>query len=212
MFERTTCTLVLIFLLITAFGQELVVSTPKQRLLPLENHVEICVNGYSFESLYATNSNGTIRKTERGFVIHPEKPGNTAVKVFSISGADTVYIGTEFLRVHSLVPYIDLHISGNFGGIIAKDKLLNSYEIRAELINQDISLIFPISKYRLIIMRGDSLVHSKTYNSNRFDTELKNVLMLTKSGDYLYFLDVEAKNIKETRPDYSLDGVTFTIE
>ncbi len=211
MIERTILTLILNFLLISIFGQDFVVSTPKQRLLPLDNLVQICANGYSFESLYVTNTNGTIRKTDRGFIIHPLKPGNTKIEVYSIIGNDTILIGTKYIAVHSFVPYTEASLSGKRRGTISKKTLLAQIGLRADVINQEIQLSFPITSFRLIIMRGDSLIFTKVFSSFRFDNEIKDAFSLTESGDMLHFLEITAEN-PISKKNTILEDISIMVE
>ncbi len=211
--KRVISTILINLILISVFGQEIVISTPKQRLLQsLENYIEICTNGYSFESLYVTNSNGTIRKTESGFIIQPKKPGNTSLNVYSINSADTIFIGSKLLEVHPLIKYSEVYLPGANGSLISKKSLISQIGLDAQLINQDISLRYNISSYRLIILRGDSLIFTREFDSFKFGDEIKDAFKLTISGDKIYFLDIFVQSIEDNEKTMKLNDISLIVD
>jgi hypothetical protein len=193
-------------------AQDFLISTPKQRLLPMKNSIEIIVDGLSFDSLYLTSTNGTVSKIDSRFIIHPERPGNTCIKVHAISGEDTLYIGNKLIDVHSFFQYTKVSLAGSKGGVISKESLLSQYGLSADVINQDIDIRFPISSFRVIILRDDSLLYTGVLDSNKFDTKTMNAFKETKSGDVLHFVDIFASNPKDKEKKYKLDGISIRIE
>ncbi len=208
--SKIVSTSFLCFFLMPIFAQDIVISTPKQRILvPLDNQVEICANGYSFESLYATNSNGSIRKTDRGFIIHPEKPGNTKIDVYSIHKDDTIFIGSKLIDVRSVVAYTEVSLAGKKSGAISKELLSAQIGLRADVVNQEINLSYHITNFRLIIMRGDSLIYTKVFDSYRFENEIMDAFKLTEPGDMLHFLEIVATDRVRK---FNLDGISVMVE
>ncbi len=207
--SKIVSTSFLCFVIMPLFAQDIVISTPKQRLLPMENPIEIIVDGYSFESLYMTASNGTVRKLDKRFLVHPEKPGNTCLDIYSISGIDTIHVGKKCIQVHSFLPYTEVMLLGARKGKISKKILIAQIGLSSEVINQEISLSFPITSFRLIIMRGDSLIYTNVFNSHRFDNEIKDAFKLTEPGDMLHFLEIVATDRVRK---FNLDGISVMVE
>jgi hypothetical protein len=200
------------FVFLPLKSQDFVISTPKQKLYPMENHVDIIVKGVPFDSIYLTSTNGYVRKEENHFVIQPKKPGNTLIKVFVISGIDTNYIGVKEIRVESFFAHTEVALSGVNRGMISKQQLLAQFGLEADVINLDISISFQITDFRLIIMRGDTFVYTFKSDTNRFSEEIKKGFKLVQSGDILHFVDIKILDPMDNKKKINLKGISCEIK
>lgn len=159
------------------------------------NYLSVVVGGIPSDSLLLTTDNGNIEREQNGWMIYPKKVGNASISVYKTVNADTVFILKKYFKVITFVEYVHVSIlTMEHNDTASKSKLLAAKTIDARVYDLDIDLALRIEKYRVIILRGDSLIFCREMIGNKVSEEFKKYIKQTKTNDTIYFVDIIARD------------------
>ncbi len=193
-------------------AQKAVVANLKMNVayVGVANPLDILVEGYNWDDLNVTVSNGRIEKNkkERLYDYFPKRQGKDYIVVASNKKPFKVIAKIEF-RV-KLIPDVYPYIAGVDRKKIQKDKLLHSDSIEVMIRGFDWDHGFIIQNYSIIILRKDSVLFIKNdFQGSLFPNALKKEFKKTKDGDKILLYNVAY--MTPSRDTIELVGANFTI-
>jgi len=206
------CILILIFVPISIFGQDVVVSATRENRFyrGIDNPIQIAVSGVRVKTIFVKTDNGTIEKIGNSLYLYKSKEkGRTQIFVYKISRKDTILLDTKYFRVKDL-PYPTALVGSMKEGVVKKSVLVGCSGLRCQLDGFDINLTYKIIGYTAIIVRKNGDVWSQDFESAQFSPELKMKLRETEIGDRIYFEDIRV--VPPWGEVLMLDGIRFEIE
>lgn len=170
----------------------------------VDNPVEIVVQGISSDKLTATVSDGTIKKTDKGWFV---APGSQEKLTITVSAAGKKVAENSF-RVKS-IPNPVAKFGGRSEGSIDKESAVSTMEIVADLTSFDWDLNFKVVAYKFVCHKA-GFVNELAAKSNRITDQIRTVIRGLNSGDKFGFEDILAVG-----PDgkiRSLNSILLSIE
>jgi len=163
--------------------------------LGIENPVQIIVSGISSSNIFATISQGTIRRVENGFTVKPSKIGDCIINVTAKNkNNELIDLGERFFRIKKIPsPYAIIDATPRSDGTFEKAELLLANRIDCGL-NADLeydSMNLFITSFALTITKN-GWDRTAVSNSNRFTSEQKSLIRATEDGDKIYITQIAA--------------------
>jgi gliding motility-associated protein GldM len=173
-------------------SQDAVVAATNMNILYLGiiNPVEIAVSGVSSDKISVTLTNGTIKKVSNGWVVIPEKTGES---IFTIS-VNGKKVADKIFRVKTIPSPVAVFARKN-SGAVSKEVALKVETLEAELADFGWDMNFKINSFSFILSdgSGDRVEFAK---DNRITERMKSLMTSLQTGQSIYF-----KDIKATGPD-----------
>ncbi len=146
------------------------------------------------DSVWVVTSNGRVQQDSCRLEIVPAQVGETSLSFYHISSRDTSQIATRKFRVVN-IPLPQATLYKRISGALSKKALLGSSGLEADynywqILGCGVSAI--ISSYRVIVLRGDSLVGTMNVEAAHFTDDVKSIFEKMESGDKVYFMDIWA--------------------
>lgn len=158
------------------------------------NYFRFSVNGIHCDSISVSNSNGRIKRLDScSFWIIPENEGEVFLSFYSISHQDTTLLGFRHFNVINPAPPATLY--RKHGGVLSKEALTKASGFEADYLHWQVGgcgVSATIKSYRVLVLRGDSLVGTINVEAASFTDEVKTIFEKMESGDKVYFMDIWA--------------------
>ena len=157
----------------------------------VDNPVSIAASGVAEDKLRVSISNGTIKKTGKGYSVRVKRAGKATIKVNADIGGNSRSMGTADFRVKR-VPDPVAKIGGLKGGRMKKNKLLAIGKVQAIMENFDFALRYTIVGYTVSATIGGFEEEAKG-GSAKFNGKQRTLIKKIKPGRKIYFEDIRAK-------------------
>lgn len=201
-----------LFIPFSCAAQQTAIANAKFNILYIgvDNPLDVVVENTPCEALILSTDNGTIRGKGCRYTAMPQTPGEMRLSVKKISGGDTLDVTVQQFRVKR-IPNPIAWIGPGISGRIKKQLLIAHQGIGTTIENFDIQVSAPVTRFRMLLMRGDTLLAVHTVKSNRFDEPIKTSFAQIKPGDRVYFLDIYAR-VPGNPHEVKLNAIELEVE
>lgn len=204
----------LLFLLIpfSCAAQQTAIANLKSNILYIgvDNPLDVVVENTPCETLILSTDNGAIRGKGCRYTAMPQTPGEMSLSVKKISGGDTLDVTVQKFRVKQ-IPNPTASIGLKNFGPVGRKFLIAHRGISTIVENFDIDVRALVTRFRMFIMRGDTLIASHTGKGYLFDEPIKASLAQIKSGDRVYFVDIYAR-VPGNPHEVKLNAIELEVE
>lgn len=179
----------------------------------VDNPVEISASGIPAESIRASISGGSIRKSGGGYIVKVKRPGEVTITVSAEVDGQTRTMGSRKFRVKRVPSPVAKYRSGNewiTGGRIKKNYLRANLGVRAIMENFDFDLTFSVVSFTVSTTIGQFEEEAKGGRGGKFNANQMALINKVRPGRKLYI-----ENIKARGPDGSirdLGSLAFRVE
>jgi gliding motility-associated protein GldM len=189
-----------------------VVSPTKMNVLYIgvDNPISISVSGIPSDRIFASSTNGIIKRSGNGWIAIPRQPGNALIEVSADVYGDgkKKNMGAMEFRVKNIPDPIG-KVAGRKGGIIDKGTLQAQMVVNADLENFEFDAKFTVTEFTVSAnVRGFN--QEEPSKSFKITSAQRDIISNLKKGEKVYF-----DNIKAVGPDgkpRDLPTVSFKIQ
>ncbi|MGB1204204.1 MAG: GldM family protein [Chitinophagales bacterium] len=160
------------------------------------------------EAIYLTSNNGTITKSKCNYRIIANEQRQTDISIFKIIEKDTVFLAKKRFYVKE-VPLPTTEVGGKNRGTMKVGEMKAQMGVVARLKYFPVDVVHKVTKYRILLMRGEKLIGTHWNVGTTFNEEAVALLREIKPKDKVYFVDVYAKNYQHK--ELKLNAVEFEI-
>lgn len=179
-----------------ASAQRFLVSNEKENILYLhvQNPVGVMVDGVACSSLVVKTDNGMLSAVTSGehscqCTITPEIPGTATITLYKKLHNKLKKVGTMAFRVRSL-PLPEPRIGNIDKPFCNKKVLLAMGGLRAIQTTNDICADFSVQRYKVTLIRNDSIVTAMINEGARYNDGLLKHLQSMEVNDHLIISDI----------------------
>lgn len=185
----------------------LVVSPSKMNVfyVGVDNPVEISVPGVPSSQLKASMSNGSLSQSKEGYVARLKVPGKVTISVT----ANNKPMGSKEFRVKT-VPSPVAEVNNQRGGTISIPVLQAQRNVVAKMENFDFDLKFNVTSFTISTRTKDGFIIDKRSDSDKINSEQKQLLAGLTRGQKIYFEEIKAKGPDGTERD--LGAISFKCQ
>lgn len=185
----------------------LVVSPSKMNVfyVGVDNPVEISVPGVPSSQLKASMSNGTLTQSKDGYIAKLKVPGKVTINVT----ANNKPMGSKEFRVKT-VPSPVAEVNNQRGGTISIPVLQAQRSVVAKMENFDFDLKFNVTSFTISTRTKDGFIIDKRSDSDKINSEQKQLLAGLTRGQKIYFEEIKAKGPDGTERD--LGAISFKCQ
>ncbi len=180
------------------------------------NHMTIIAENVPCDSLHITSDNGVVKRDSYSdnpctYVIAPRKMMDVNLKLFRISGKDTIAIGERRLRTR---PWREQE--ARFGRIRNGSMSLGEFKatkgVVVPILNMDISGTLKVLDYEILVVRKEELVLELKNEGGRLLEENQKALEIVREGDLIIIdhIRIVFTRDEDERPT-RLASLKFTI-
>lgn len=190
-------------------GPEVMVASPNGNVIyrGIANRLDVMVEGQLCHEITIKATQGSISGEGCFYTINPGTEKLTSIRVFSIKGSDTTYVGKKDIRVKSL-PEPRAHIYKKSSGRISKSLLIRG-KIDAELGSRitpcPSGLGLTVTSFDMRILTDPCI--SYTAKGDRLSDEMIEAIESAQVGDVIRFENIESK-----MSHYISDCIPFELE
>ena len=162
------------------------------------------------DSVWVVASNGRVKQDSCRLEIVPAQVGATSLSFYNISNQDTTFIATRVLRVKHPKPQLSLYLRSS--GNLSKNALIHA-RLEAKYTREEVGgcgVSATIISYRVVVLRGDSLVGTMNVEAAHFTDEVKSIFEKMERDDKVYFMDIWATS--PLGDSMKLTDVSFGVE
>ncbi len=156
------------------------------------NYFRFVVGGVPCDSIWVTTNNGRVEQDSCWLNIVPAEVEGINLSFYNVSNNDTVLIESQEFRVLDIpLPYVTLYRKRQ--GVFSKGALLRSKGLNSDYMDWQVGacgVSATINSYRVIVLRGDSLVGTMNVEAAHFTDDVKSIFEKMESGDKVYFMDI----------------------
>lgn len=189
-----------------------VVSPTKMNVLYIgvDNPISISVSGIPSDRIFASNTNGVIRRSGNGWVAIPRVPGTASIVVDADVYGDgkRKSMGKMEFRVKNIPDPIG-KVAGRKGGTIDKGTLAAQMVVNADLENFEFDAKFTVTEFTVsALVRGFN--QEEISKSFKITSAQRDIISNLKKGEKVFF-----DNIKAVGPDgkpRELPTISFKIQ
>jgi gliding motility-associated protein GldM len=189
-----------------------VVSPTKMNVLYIgvDNPISISVSGIPSDRIFASSTNGVIKRSGNGWIAIPRQPGNALIEVIADVYGDgkKKNMGAMEFRVKNIPDPIG-KVAGRKGGFIDKNLLVAQMVVNADLENFEFDAKFTVTEFTVSAnVRGFN--QEEQSKSFKITSAQRDIISNLKKGEKVYF-----DNIKAVGPDgkqRELPTVSFKIQ
>ncbi|HEX2934310.1 MAG TPA: gliding motility protein GldM [Bacteroidales bacterium] len=189
-----------------------VVSPTKMNVLYIgvDNPISISVSGIPSDRIFATSTNGIIRRSGNSWVAIPRQPGNALIEVVADVYGDgkKKSMGAMEFRVKNIPDPIG-KVAGRKGGAIDKGTLAAQMVVNADLEGFEFDAKFTVTEFTVsALVRGFN--QEEISKSFKITSAQRDIISNLKKGEKVYF-----DNIKAVGPDgkpRELPTISFKIQ
>ncbi len=169
-----------------------VVSPTRMNLfyLGVDNPVDISVAGIAPDKVFASITNGEIKRKGESWVVRPRRPGNSFVIVSAEIDKVKREVDRKEFRVKT-VPTPIAMVNNQSGGAINKNILLAQFGVAAIMDNFEFDLTFTVTEFDVLTIVQGFVKEAKS-NNNRFTQKQKDIIRGLSKGSPLYIQDIKA--------------------
>ena len=164
------------------------------------------------DSVLVIASNGNVEKDSCWLNIVPVEVERINLSFYNVSNNDTVLIESQEFRVVDIpLPYVTLYRKRE--GVFSKGALLLSKGLNSDYMDWQAGacgVSAKISSYRVLVLRGDSLVGTMNVEAAHFTDEVKSIFEKMERDDKVYFMDIWATS--PLGDSMKLTDVSFGVE
>jgi hypothetical protein len=199
----------LLFFQLHPSGQlECVVANARENIIHvgIDNPMEVAVEKTSKSSICLTTDNGTITKTENGYmyIMHPVRVGETKINVCKISKRDTIVVCTKFFRAKKL-PSPVAYIGNLSEGVVSKKQLTAMGGIISRIEGFDINMPLEVKEYLFVVIRDNTAIGVSKNFGPRYNDKTKALLQNLQAGDNVIVTGITVKMSYELRKVAALE-------
>ncbi len=171
----------------------------------VDNPVEISVPGVPSSLLKASISKGTLTQSKDGYIAKLKVPGTVTINVT----ANNKPMGSKEFRVKT-VPSPVAEVNNQRGGTISIPVLQAQRNVVAKMENFDFDLKFVVTSFVISTRTKDGFMIDKKSDSDKINSEQKQLLAGLTRGQKIYFEEIEAKGPDGTKRD--LGAISFKCQ
>ena len=208
--------LLFIFLLcglpFTVFGQKVIIAVEFQNRLVcgIHNYFTIAAENIPNDSLFLKTNNGVVTNDEGFFKTTPTTLGEATISIYKIHGHDTLFLTSQIFQVINVGEYAMASFDNKSEGAISLKRLRATHQLTASVENLAFHFDLRIASYRVMILRNDSLIFTKHYESDVISKEVKEIFRTELPGDIIYFLDIQV--LTPVNLTYTLNSIRLRVE
>lgn len=179
--------------------------------LGVPNPVAIGVDGYRCKDLRVETDNGKITTetgTDCSYTVQPQKPGPALISVYDNKTGKLLGKYT-YSAINTPHPIVSIGAVGD-GGNFSKEELLRQSHLIAYYECTDMGL-YPVTQYRITILRNGASIFSKLYESAAISPELHDKFASLLAGDVLLLTNVYCKDIHDNMRTIRLAAAEIAI-
>ncbi|HEY0977407.1 MAG TPA: gliding motility protein GldM [Flavobacteriales bacterium] len=193
----------------------LVISPTKMNVLyrGVDNPIELSVPGVTIDRISPSTDNGTVTRMGEGWVARVNTLGTARFTVRAAMPDGSVRsIGPVVFRVKDLPPpQAIVNGVGSGATTIKKTVLTAAPGILCKLgLDTDFDEPFRVTRYTVSIMKNGNLVEHKV-NSNRFDERTKEMLQALRTGDRVWFEEIQVELTNGKGRKYDLAPIALKV-
>jgi len=154
---------------------------------------------------------GTIFKKGEFYNVNVSKIGQNHIRLFNSKGKELA----DFLfRVKNIPTPVALLGGYLRGGEVNKALILSQPILITMLENFDYECFFKVLSYKVAIYHTNNETSDYVITGNRFSQELIDCVRTLKKDDHIYFYEIKAQLINESKQKYYFDiaSIDFTIK
>ncbi len=196
----------------TVFCQKVLIAVEFQNRLVcgIHNYFTIAAENIPNDSLFLKTNNGVVTNDEGFFKTTPTSLGEATISIYKIHGHDTLFLTSQIFQVINVGEYATASFDNKSEGAISPKRLRATHQLTARVENLAFHFDLRIASYRVMILRNDSLLFTKHYQSDSIPKEVKEQFRTAQSGDIIYFLDIQV--LTPVNLTYTLNSIRLRVE
>jgi len=176
----------------------------------VDNPIYVAVENTPCEAVVLFTDNGTVSGKGCRYKVMPETPGEINLSVKKIIEGDTLDVTVQKFRV-TYFPLPTACIGFGLSESISRNNLIAHRGISTVFANLDVDAIARVTRFRMLLIRGDTLLASHTGKGYLFDESIKASFDQIRSGDRVYFVDIYAR-VPGNPHEVKLNAIELEIE
>jgi hypothetical protein len=158
----------------------------------LSNPLSVTVENCPCKSIYLKTNNGKVTGNLCRYDYVPAKVGAAKITILKKTNGYFKRIGVAEFRVKR-IPDPILMVGPSIGGNIQRVVLGHQQFIRTVIPNFDISIHIEIDSFKIIIIKRENVLLSKTYTGSAIAKDVRDAILSLSNNDTVLFKDVWAK-------------------
>ncbi|MEM7102809.1 MAG: GldM family protein [Bacteroidota bacterium] len=181
----------------------------------IDNSLSIIVETYPCSSIYVSTNNGEIERLNYDnnpclFNFRPSEIGIANLKIYQVSGKDTLQLGERIIRVKKW-PNQTARVGGQSSGSMSRAKFLAQGGVQVRINLNDINGHIKVKSFNVEVFRKGSSIFDFHNKGARFESLLREKLKTLLPGDSISITKINIIMPGESQPTFA-NEINLEIE